>query len=108
MPVISNTLRSIAADLELMKLEQLGGLATAIFDRIACADGDARGLFSAESAAAYSAALGRDVRIEEAQPVVNEMMATNLIMRKGHGVYGVTDPFVQEIWLERKSLEGKL
>ena len=36
------------------------------------------------------------------------LMATNLIMRKGHGVYGVTDPFVQEIWLERKSLEGKL
>ncbi|MBP0628345.1 AAA family ATPase [Cupriavidus sp. AcVe19-1a] len=108
LPVIANTLRSTAADLELMKLEQLGGLATAIFDRIACAEGDARGLFSGESAAAYSAALGREVRIEEAQPVVNEMMATNLIMRKGHGVYGVTDPFVQEIWLERKSLEGKL
>lgn len=108
LPVIANTLRSTAADLELMKLEQLGGLATAIFDRIACSDGDARGLFSAESAAAYSAAIGREVRIEEAQPVVNELMATNLIMRKGHGVYGVTDPFVQEIWLERKSIEGKL
>lgn len=108
LPMIANTLRSTAADLELMKLEQLGGLATAIFDRIACSDGDARGLFSAESAAAYSAAIGREVRIEEAQPVVNELMATNLIMRKGHGVYGVTDPFVQEIWLERKSIEGKL
>jgi hypothetical protein len=108
LPVIANTLRSTAADLELMKLEQLGGLATAIFDRIASSDGDARGLFSADSAAAYSAAIGREVRIEEAQPVVNELMATNLIMRKGHGLYGVTDPFVQEIWLERKSIEGKL
>ncbi len=108
LPVIANTLRSTAADVELMKLEQLGGLATAIFDRIASSDGDARGLFSAEAAAAYSAAIGREVRVEEAQPVVNELMATNLIMRKGHGLYGVTDPFVQEIWLERKSIEGKL
>ncbi|WP_432262231.1 AAA family ATPase [Cupriavidus sp. TMH.W2] len=108
LPVIANTLRSTAADLELMKLEQLGGLATAIFNRIALSDGDARGLFSAEAAAAYSAAIGREVRIEEAQPVVNELMATNLIMRKGHGIYGVTDPFVQEIWMERKSIEGKL
>lgn len=108
LPMIANTLRSAAADIELMKLEQLGGLATAIFDRIACAKGDARGLFSADAASAYSAAIGREVKVEEAQPVVNELMATNLIMRKGHGLYGVTDPFVQEMWRERKSLEGKL
>lgn len=108
LPMIANTLRSAAADIELMKLEQLGGLATAIFDRIACAKGDARGLFSADAASAYSAAVGREVKVEEAQPVVNELMATNLIMRKGHGLYGVTDPFVQEMWRERKSLEGKL
>lgn len=108
LPVIANTLRSAAADLELVKLEQLGGLATAIFDRIASADGDARGLFSAEAAAAYSQAIGREVKVEEAQPVVNELMATNLIMRKGHGLYGITDPFVQEMWRERKAIEGKL
>ncbi|WP_423193423.1 ATP-binding protein [Cupriavidus sp. H18C2] len=108
LPVIANTLRSAAADIELMKLEQLGGLATAIFDRIATAKGDARGLFSADAAAAYSQAIGREVKVEEAQPVVNELMATNLIMRKGHGLYGITDPFVQEMWRERKSLEGKL
>lgn len=108
LPVIANTLRSAAADIELMKLEQLGGLATAIFDRIASADGDARGLFSADAAAAYSKAIGREVKVEEAQPVVNELMATNLIMRKGHGLYGITDPFVQEMWRERKAIEGKL
>lgn len=108
LPVIANTLRSTAADIELMKLEQLGGLATAIFDRIASADGDARGLFSADAAAAYSKAIGREVKVEEAQPVVNELMATNLIMRKGHGLYGITDPFVQEMWRERKAIEGKL
>jgi len=108
LPMIANTLRSTAADVELMKLEQLGGLATAIFDRIASTDGDAKGLFSTEAAAAYSIAIGRTVKVEEAQPVVNELMATNLIMRKGHGLYGITDPFVQEMWRERKALEGKL
>ena len=108
LPVIANTLRSTAADIELMKLEQLGGLATAVFDRIASAEGDARGLFSADAAAAYSKAIGREVKVEEAQPVVNELMATNLIMRKGHGLYGITDPFVQEMWRERKAIEGKL
>lgn len=108
LPTIANTLRSAAADVELMKLEQLGGLATAIFDRIATTQGDARGLFSADAAAAYSLAIGREVKVEEAQPVVNELMASNLIMRKGHGLYGITDPFVQEMWRERKSLEGKL
>lgn len=108
LPVIANTLRSAAADIELMKLEQLGGLATAIFDRIASAEGDARGLFSADAAAAYSKAIGREVKVEEAQPVVNELMATNLIMRKGHGLYGITDPFVQEMWRERRAIEGKL
>ena len=39
---------------------------------------------------------------------VNELMATNLIMRKGHGLYGITDPFVQQMWRERKAIEGKL
>lgn len=108
LPVIASTLRSTAADGELMKLEQLGGLATAVFDYIAMASGDAKGLFSAQAAAAYSQAIGREVKVEEAQPVVNELMAANLIMRKGHGLYGVTDPFVQEMWRERKAIEGKL
>lgn len=108
LPVIANTLRSTAADIELMKLEQLGGVATAIFDRIASAEGGVRGIFSTDAAAQYSKAVGREVKVEELQPIVNELMATNLIMRKGHGLYGVTDPFVQEVWLERKALDGKL
>jgi hypothetical protein len=104
--VIAATLRSTAADIELLKVEQLGRLATAVFERIASADGDARGLFSAEAAADYSGALGREVRVEEVQPAVNDLLAANLIMRRGHGTYGVTDPFVQEIWREKKALEG--
>jgi hypothetical protein len=102
--IIAATLRTAAADAELMRLEQLGGLAIAIFDRVASAEGVTRGLFSAEAAAGYSATLGREVRVDEIQPVVNELLATNLIMRRSHGLYGVTDPVVQEAWLERKRL----
>ncbi len=63
--------------------------------RIASVEGDARGVFSNEAAAEYSKAVGREVRVEEIQPVANELLAANLIMRRGHGLYGVTDPFVQ-------------
>lgn len=107
LPVIAATLRSTAADIELMKVEQLGGLATAIFERIASTDGGARGVFSAEAASDYTRSIGRDVRVEEVQPVVNDLLAANLIMRRGHGMYGVTDPFVQEIWREKRALEAK-
>lgn len=87
-----------------MRLEQLRGLAGTIFDRIATSKGEGRGLFSAEAAAEYSRTLGREVRIDEIQPVVNELLAANLIMRRSHGVYRVTDPFVEDTWLERKRL----
>jgi hypothetical protein len=67
-------------------------------------NGSSRGLFSAEAAADYSRALGREVRVDEIQPAVNELLAANLIMRRSHGVYGITDPFVQDAWLEKKRL----
>lgn len=106
LPVIAATLRSTAADIELMKLEQLGSLAGAVFARIAANDGEAKGLFSAEAAADYAKAVGRAVRVEDIQPAMNELLAANLIMRRGHGLYGVTDPFVQESWREKRALEG--
>lgn len=102
--VIAATLRTSAADAELMRLDQLGGLATAVFDRIATAAENARGLFSADAADEYSQALGREVRIDEIQPAVNELLAANLIVRRSHGVYNITDPFVQDTWLEKKQL----
>ena len=104
LPVIATTLRSAAADHELRKVEELGVLAQAIFNRIASAEGDARGVFSNDAAAEYSNVVGREVRVDEIQPVANELLAANLIMRRGHGLYGVTDPFVQEIWLERQAV----
>lgn len=102
--LIAAALRSAAADIELTKVEQLGSLATAIFERIAATDGDAKGIFSTEAAADYSKILGREVKVEDIQPVVNELMGANLIMRRGHGLYGITDPFVQESWREKQKM----
>lgn len=101
--VIAETLRNSAADIELTKVEQLGSLAEAIFDKIASADVEAKGVFSVEAAAEYSKAVGREVRVEEIQPVVNELLAANVVMRHGHGLYGISDPVVQASWRQHKA-----
>lgn len=103
-PVIAATIRSMAAEVELNKVEEMGGLAKAIFEKVAGTDGDARGLFTAAAAEEYSKILGREVKIEEVQPVANQLLDANIIMRRGHGHYCVTDPFVQEVWKERQRL----
>jgi len=104
LPVIAGTLRSTAADVELMKVEQLGALASSVFERVANAEEGAKGLFSAEALASYASEVRRDVRADEVQAVLNELMVANVVMRRGHGLYGLTDPFVQEIWRERNAL----
>ena len=104
LPVIANTLRSKAVDVEISKMERIGSLALAVFNHVARADGPARGLFSAEAVAAYTKAVGREVRTEEVQPVVNDLLADNILMRPSHGRYDVTDPYVKEIWRERQAL----
>lgn len=104
--IIATTLRTAAADLELGRVEQLGVLGAAVFARIAANDGEVTGIFSNEAAAEYSASLNREVKIEEIQPVVNELLDANLIMRTGHGRYMVSDPFVQAAWRERNRLIG--
>ena len=55
----------------------------------------------------YSKAIGRELRVEEIQPVDNELLAENLIMRHGHGINGIVDPFVREVWRERQIVLGK-
>jgi hypothetical protein len=104
LPVIAATLKSAAADVEMRKVEDLGTLAAAIFDRIARAGGDATGLFAGEALAEYAQVMGRDVGADQVQRVAEELRDANVIMRKGHGIYAVTDPFVQDAWLERKEL----
>jgi hypothetical protein len=58
LPVIASTLRSAAASIELEKVEQLGSLAQAVFNKIASTEGDARGIFSTDAAAEYSRCVG--------------------------------------------------
>ena len=106
--IIANTLRSSAVDIELGKVERIGSLALAVFNRVVRADGNARGLFSSEAAAEYAKTVGREVRIEEIQPVVNELLAENILMRHGHGHYEFTDPYVKEIWRERQTLPPEI
>ena len=38
------------------------------------------------------------------QAVLGELMAAKVVMRRGHGLYGLTDLFVQEIRRERSAL----
>jgi hypothetical protein len=87
-----------------MKVEQLGALALAVFERVAGAEGDARGLYAGEALADYARLVGREVRADEVQAVLGELTGANVVMRRGHGLYGLTDPFVQEIWRERRAL----
>jgi hypothetical protein len=98
--LIACALRTAAADVEIQKITEMGVLAQAIFDRIARTGKNTSGIYSAEAITAYSTRTGRPVRVEEIQPVVNQLLEANLIIRHGYGNYAVTDPTVQECWLE--------
>ena len=105
-PVIALTLKNAAADVELRKIEDLGLLAMAVFERVVAAEDGVRGLFSAESLAAYGAVVGHEVTTDQIQRVADELRNANIIMRKSHGMYCVTDPFVRRAWLAHKSRPG--
>ena len=105
-PVIALTLKSAAADVELRKIEDLGLLAMAVFERVVAAEDGVRGLFSADSVAAYGAVVGHEVTTDQVQRVADELRNANIIMRKSHGMYCVTDPFVRRAWLAHKSRPG--
>ena len=108
--VIVATVRTGLANAELVRLQEIGPLAEVIFDRIASNQQvETRGLYSAEAVEDYSRDLGRDTRSEEIQSVVQQMQSANIIMRVGHGAYAIVDPFVRDMWLERKAqLDSKL
>ena len=104
LPIIAGTLRSSAADNEILKVESLGQVAVAIFAKIAASEEPVKMVFSSDASKEYSEFVGREVKVEEIQPVVNALMADNLIMRKGHGAYTVSDPFVGAIWRESRQI----
>jgi len=101
--LIAATLRSAAADLEIQRLLTLGDLAVAIFDKITNAGIETKGLFSTAAAGEYTRMVGRPVKVDEIQRVALALNDENLIMRSGHGVYSVSDPFVQQVWLDNRS-----
>ncbi|RKP43477.1 AAA family ATPase [Trinickia fusca] len=96
LPIIVKTLMVSAGDIELARLEQLGSLAGEVFSRICAAEDSAKGLYSAKALADYSRALGRDVGATDVQAALLALSDANLVMRKDHGRYEVTDPFVKQ------------
>lgn len=101
LPVIAATLKEAAADIEIKKIEELGVLAGAVFGRVAHAQEDASGLFSAAALGDYSSEVGREVTADQVQRIAQVLQDYNIIFRKGYGLYAVTDPFVQQSWRER-------
>ena len=102
--IIVATVRAGIASAELVQIQDIGPLAEGIFDRIASSEEtQTRGLYSTEAMDEYSKELGRRVRSEEIQNVVQQLQGANIIMRLGHGAYTVVDSFVREMWLERKA-----
>ncbi len=67
-------------------------------------------LFSAATLEEYSLELGRAVGAEEIQKVATMLVDSNILARDGHGIYGVSDPFVAEAYSSRatalKTLDG--
>ena len=104
---IAAALAASAADAELAKVERSGALAEAVFDRIVESDGDGtepvRGLFGAASLEALGRRLGREVGADEISPVLQSLIAENLVVRLGYGRYGVSDPLVAELSRRRKA-----
>ena len=67
-------------------------------------------LFSAATLDEYRLEIGRPVGAEEIQKVATLLVDSNILARDGHGIYGVSDPFVAEAYRSRanvlKTLEG--
>lgn len=105
-PIICATLASAAAEVELAAIENLGTLAQAIFDRIAQgSEAGESGLFSAEAISSYADLIGMTVDTPQVQNMMDRMISANLIHRQSHGVYAVADPFVRQVWRQRKALK---
>lgn len=101
LPVIAATLKEVAADIEIKKIEELGVLAGAVFHRVAQAEEGSSGLFSTAALGAYSGELGREVTADQVQRIAQLLQDHNIIVRKGYGLYAVTDPFIQQNWHAR-------
>lgn len=108
---ITEGVRQSAAGVDLARLDELGPLALAVFGYVCKLGGQGvKKLFSAATLDEYSAEIGRPVGAEEVQKVANMLVDANILARDGHGIYGVSDPFVAEAYGSRvnllKTLDG--
>ena len=46
--------------------------------------------------------------MEEVQPTINAMLDENIVLRKAHGLYAITDPFVHQAWKESRAVQARL
>jgi hypothetical protein len=108
LPTIAQALGTAAADVEIQKIEALGPLAVAVFARICSIGGNVKGSFTAPALKEFSTQISREVTPGDVQGVINLMTSANLLMRFSHGVYGVTDSFVEKAWATRLNDENLL
>ena len=108
---ITEGVRQSAAGADLARLDDLGPLALTVFGYVCKQGGQGvKKLFSAATLTEYSAEIGRSVGAEEVQKIANLLVDSNILARDGHGIYGVSDPFVAEAYISRanvlKTLDG--
>jgi hypothetical protein len=106
---ITEGVRQSAAAVELARVEDLGPLAQAVFNYV-CDEGGhgVKKLYAAPTLEAYGRVLGRPVAPEEVQKVAVLLLDENILARDGHGIYGVSDPFVIEAYCGRASIRERL
>lgn len=67
-------------------------------------------IFSGATLNEYRVEIGRPVGAKEIEKVSTMLVDTKILTRDGHGIYGVSDPFVAEAYGNRanvlKTLEG--
>jgi len=102
---ITEGVRQSAASVDLARLDELGPLALAVFGYVCKQGGQGvKKLFSAATLDEYSVELGRPVGAEEIQKVATMLVDSNILARDGHGIYGVSDPFVAEAFSNRANV----
>ena len=103
--IISATLATAAADVELQAIQDFGDLGKAIFFRVTAGKEEGvAGLFSADALAYYSKQTGTLIEAPQVQNLTDKMVAANLIARPGRGIYAAADPFVCKVWLSRAAM----
>ena len=101
LPVIAATLKEVAADIEIKRIDEMGVLAGAVSSYVAQAEEGAIGIFSLAALDSYAGAVGREVTADQVQRIAHLLQYEDIIVRNGYGRYAITDPYLQHIWRKR-------